>query len=69
MKIIEITNGLLYTLTNEEAAVLRQFSNFEPCLATSLSDRQQYISENLVRKELLITFTRNGKTYYAKASS
>lgn len=69
MRIIEITNGLLYTLTNEEAHVLRQFTALQPKLASTLSERNQYIAENLVRKELLVMFQRNGKTYYANASN
>jgi hypothetical protein len=68
MKIIEITNGLLLTLTNEEADLMKGFRKLSSIESSELSERQQYIADALIKKELLITFTRDRKTYYAKSS-
>lgn len=69
MKIIEITNGLLLTLTNEEADLMKKFQSLTPIKSSVLSERQQYIANALIKKELMIAFTRDGSTYYAKSSS
>ena len=69
MKIIEITNGLLLPLTNEEAALIKKFQGLSAIGCSDLSERQQHIAETLIKKELMISFIRDGRTYYAKSSS
>ena len=66
MKIVEIAGGLLQLpITNEEAEVLEKIST-KPVLRRELSEREIYIANQLVNKDVLLRKNENGKIYYKK---
>jgi len=64
MKIIEITNGLTLALSNEEAAILKKFKMGEEKLLSDLSEREEVVCNNLVRKDVLVRCKIDGKPAY-----
>ena len=64
MKIIEITNGLTLALSNEEAAILKKFKMGEEKLLSDLSEREEVICNNLVRKDMMARCKIDGKPAY-----
>ena len=66
MKIIEIANNLLLPITNEEAEVLAKFKTSESILRQSLEDREIYLANQLVNKDILLRKNHDGKITYSK---
>jgi len=64
MKIIEITNGLTLALSNEEAAILKKFKMGEKKLLSDLSEREEVVCNNLVRKDVMARCKIDGKPAY-----
>lgn len=66
MKIVEIAGGLLQLpITNEEAEVLEKIST-KPVLRRELSEREIYIANQLVNKDVLLRKNQDGKISYSK---
>jgi len=66
MKIIEIAGGKLQLpITNEEAEVLEKFTNTR-LSRSELNEREVYIANQLVNKDVLIRKNTDGKITYSK---
>jgi hypothetical protein len=65
MRIIELTTGLLLPLTNEEVDLLRKFDD-NPIKKAHLNEREQYIANRLVERDVLMRQNENGKIIYYK---
>ena len=69
MKIVEVTKQLQVAITNEEADVLIQFDDETPVIAKGeLNERQQYLANQLVNKNLLVRKHEDGQIIYKKRS-
>ena len=69
MKIVEVTKQLQVAITNEEADVLIQFDDETPVIAKGeLNERQQYLANQLVNKNLLTRKHEDGRIIYKKRS-
>lgn len=66
MKIIEIANNVLLPITNEEAEVLAKFKTSESILRQALEDREIYLANQLVNKDILLRKNHDGKITYSK---
>jgi hypothetical protein len=67
MKIVEVTKQLKMAITNEEADVLLQFDEDTPVIAKGeLNERQQYLANQLVNKNLLLRKNEDGRIIYKK---
>jgi hypothetical protein len=67
MKIIEIAKGkILLPITNEEAEVLAKFKTSESVLRHQLEDREIYLANQLVNKDILLRKNHDGKITYSK---
>jgi hypothetical protein len=66
MKIVELLNNIKIPLTNEEWELLSKFNDSTMVLKSKLDDRDQLIANSLVKKDVLIRKTNEGKTYYRK---
>jgi len=66
MKIVEIAGGKLQLpITNEEAEVLEKFKT-DPIQRRELSEREIYIANQLVNKDVLLRKNQDGKISYSK---
>jgi hypothetical protein len=66
MKIVELTNKLLLTITNEEHELLEQFTGDNTIAKSQLDDREQLIANQLTVKDVLLRTNEAGKIYYKK---
>lgn len=66
MKIVELTNKLNIAITNEEAELLKKFSQ-DGVLKSELNEREQILANQLTVKDLLLRTNENGKIYYKKS--
>ena len=66
MKIVELTNKLLLTITNEEAELMEKFISEETIAKRDLDEREQVIANQLTTKDVLLRTNEAGKTYYKK---
>jgi hypothetical protein len=69
MKIVELTNNLLLTITNEEHELLERFVGDTPIAKSHLDEREQLLANNLTVKDVLIRNNTDGKIYYKKIIS
>jgi len=66
MKIVEIAGGKLQLpITNEEAEVLEKFKT-DPIERRELNEREIYIANQLVNKDVLLRKNQDGKISYNK---
>lgn len=66
MKIVEIAGGKLQLpITNEEAEVLDKFKT-DPIERRELDEREIYIANQLVNKDILLRKNQDGKISYSK---
>jgi hypothetical protein len=66
MKIVEIAGGKLQLpITNEEAEVLEKFKT-DPIARRELDEREIYIANQLVNKDVLLRKNQDGKVSYSK---
>jgi hypothetical protein len=63
MKIFEIITGLHVPISNEEYAVLKKI-NEEPVKKASLAEREVYLANQLVIRDLLTRKNINGEIHY-----
>ena len=66
MKIVELTNKLLLTITNEENELLEQFTGDNTIAKSQLDEREQIIANQLTVKDVLLRTNEAGKIYYTK---
>ena len=66
MKIVEITQGLQLQITNEESDVLGRFTDNSPVDKTEFNERETYIANQLVNKNVLLRKNQDGKVLYKK---
>lgn len=66
MKIIELLNKVQLPITNEEADLLLKFNEQEKIARKELSEREIYIANQLVNKDVLLRKVNDGKTTYSK---
>jgi hypothetical protein len=66
MKIVELTNKLLLTITNEEHELLEQFTGDNTIAKSLLDEREQMIANQLTVKDVLLRTNEAGKIYYKK---
>ena len=66
MKIVELTNKLLLTITNEENELLEQFTGDNTIAKSQLDEREQMIANQLTVKDVLLRTNEAGKIYYKK---
>jgi hypothetical protein len=66
MKIVELTNKLLLTITNEEHELLEQFTGDASIAKSQLDEREQMIANQLTVKDVLLRTNEAGKIYYKK---
>lgn len=66
MKIVELTNKLLLTITNEEHELLEQFMGDASIAKSQLDEREQMIANQLTVKDVLLRTNEAGKIYYKK---
>jgi hypothetical protein len=66
MKIVEIAGGKLQLpITNEEAEILEKFTDTR-ISRSELTEREIYIANQLVNKDVLIRKNTDGKITYSK---
>ena len=66
MKIVEIAGGKLQLpITNEEAEVLEKFTNAR-LSRSEINEREIYIANQLVNKDVIIRKNTDGKITYSK---
>jgi len=67
MKIVELTkHGVSMPITNEEAELLSKFYELSTIPRRNLTEREIYIANQLVNKDMLIRKVADGKTTYTK---
>jgi hypothetical protein len=66
MKIIELVNNIQLPINNEEAELLKKFSDGEKLNKSDLSSRQQILANQLVNKDILLRTNQNGQIVYSK---
>jgi hypothetical protein len=67
MKIIELVNSKIQLpITNEEADVLSKFSEGNSIARRELNEREVYIANQLVNKDVLTRKNNNGQISYTK---
>lgn len=66
MKIVELLNNLRLPITNEEADVLSKFRETQKIPRSDLNEREIYIANQLVNKDVLIRKNQDGKISYSK---
>lgn len=69
MKIVELTNKLLLSITNEENELLGKFSDGNKIAKSALEDREQLLANQLTVKDVLLRTNEDGKIYYKKRIS
>lgn len=64
MKIVEIMGGIQLPITNEEADVLEKFDETPQLPRTALTEREVYLANQLVIKNVLYRRQYDGKIEY-----
>lgn len=64
MKIIELIHQPNIAVTNEELELLDQLRDLDSLSKKELTERQQYIIDNLVKKDLVIRRKQDGSIIY-----
>lgn len=69
MKIVELLNKLQVPLSNEESDVLNIVENRGEIEKPDFSERQLYVANQLVNKDVLLRTNQNGRILYTKKIS
>ena len=69
MRFIEILNNLQIPVTNEEQCVLERIQNEGKVNKRDLTEREQYLVNQLVNKSIIVRKKYNGNIIYKKANS
>jgi len=65
MKIVELVNSIQLPINNEEAELLKTFSDGN-LNKSDLNPRQQVLANQLVNKDILLRKNQNGQIVYSK---
>jgi hypothetical protein len=68
VKIVELLNKLQVPLSNEESDVLNIVENRGEIEKPDFSERQLYVANQLVNKDVLLRTNQNGRILYTKKS-
>ena len=66
MKIVEIMQGLQLQITNEEADLLGRFYDQSTVLRKEFNEREAYVANQLVNKNVLLRKNQDGEITYRK---
>jgi hypothetical protein len=66
MKIVEIMQGLQLQITNEEADVLGRFHDQSTVQKKEFNEREAYVANQLVNKNVLLRKNQDGQIVYSK---
>lgn len=66
MRIVELTTGIKLPINNEEASLLKKFAGNTEVNKKDLSERDQYLANKLVEKDVLNRKNKDGKIVYYK---
>lgn len=66
MKIVEITQGLQLQITNEESDILGRFDVDSTVSRKEFNEREAYVANQLVNKNVLLRKNQDGKIIYQK---
>ena len=66
MKIVELTNKILLSITNEEQEVLEQFVDDISIAKNQFNEREQLLANSLTNKDVLLRTNQDGKIHYKK---
>lgn len=69
MKIVELLNKVQVPLSNEESDVLNIVENRGEMEKPDFSERQLYVANQLVNKDVLLRTNQNGRILYTKKIS
>ena len=69
MRFIEILNKIQIPVTNEEQCVLERIQNKGTVSKNDLTEREQYLANQLVNKSIIIRKKHHGNIIYKKSSS
>lgn len=64
MRFIEIQNGLLQQINNEESLIVDKIRSDSPVPKESLSEREQIVARNLTTRGVLRRFKIDDTLYY-----
>lgn len=68
MKIIEVTQGLLMPITNEESDLVSKFRDGNSVSKKDLNEREIEVANHLVNRDVLYRKNQDGRiNYYKKA--
>ena len=68
MRFIEILNKIQIPVTNEEQCVLERIQNDGKVSKRDLTEREQYLANQLVNKSIIVRKKHNGNIIYKKSS-
>ena len=66
MRILELLSGIDVPITNEESDLLNKFTDVLEINKKELNEREQYIANKLVERDVLTRRNQNGKIAYTK---
>ena len=66
MRIVELTSGITLPITNEEVDLLEKFENGVTLNKRELNERELYIANKLVERDVLNRRNDNGRIIYSK---
>jgi hypothetical protein len=66
MKIVEITQGIQLQITNEEADLLGRFYDESTVHKKEFNEREAYVANQLVNKNVLLRKNQDGQIVYSK---
>lgn len=69
MKIVELLNKIQVPLSNEESDILNIVENRGEMEKPDFSERQLYVANQLVNKDVLLRTNQNGRILYTKKIS
>jgi len=69
VKIVELLNKMQVPLSNEESDVLNIVENRGEMEKPDFSERQLYVANQLVNKDVLLRTNQNGRILYTKKIS
>lgn len=63
MRLNELMSGVSVYVTNEERKILNKITH--PCYIDTFDEREQFVIENLIKKNLLVKTSSKGSTLVA----
>ena len=66
MKIVELINRVSIPISNEEADVLNRFNESAVIERSTFTERELFVANQLVNKDLLLRKNQDGKITYKK---